>query len=286
MAYAGEVIAVGDQAKAEQFNHLLAMNKLFQGRLTLESGVPVSTSDQSAKSTVYYTQYKGDKIHLFDGSDWEAITFSEPSLDISGLSVGMHDIWMYNNAGTPTLEALAWSSVSARATALARQNGVLSKTGALTRQYVGSIYVDTAGQTNDTELKRHVFNQYNQVRRMLVDVDATYHTYSTTTARLWNNSAANNQLSVCIGTEQILRFTTHAIMRSTSAGTGYAQTHPRMDGNALNVGVSYNITYTGWYNNFGTDDLVACYGRHYFNLYELASAGAFDRMMIQAEAWM
>ena len=40
------------------------------GRLTLESGVPVSTSDQTAKTTVYYTPYVHNVINLWDGADW------------------------------------------------------------------------------------------------------------------------------------------------------------------------------------------------------------------------
>ena len=36
------------------------------GRLTLESGVPVSTTDQTAKTSVYYTPYVSDTIATID----------------------------------------------------------------------------------------------------------------------------------------------------------------------------------------------------------------------------
>src|SRR5690606_1450792 len=40
-----------------------------QGRLTLASGVPVMTTTQSAKSTLYYAPYKGNRIPIYNGVD-------------------------------------------------------------------------------------------------------------------------------------------------------------------------------------------------------------------------
>ena len=37
------------------------------GRLTLESGVPVPSTDQTAKTTIYYTPYIHNSIQLWDG---------------------------------------------------------------------------------------------------------------------------------------------------------------------------------------------------------------------------
>ncbi len=47
-----------------------------------------------------------------------------------------------DSSGTPTLEALVWTNDTTRATALVRQDGVWSKTGALTRRYLGTVRVD------------------------------------------------------------------------------------------------------------------------------------------------
>jgi len=52
------------------------------GRLTLESGVPVSTSDQTAKTNVYFTPYLGNCIGIYDGTSWTLQTFSELTLAI------------------------------------------------------------------------------------------------------------------------------------------------------------------------------------------------------------
>ena len=90
-----------------------------QGRLTLESGVPVSTTDQADKVTLYYTPYVGNKISLYDGvSAWSTVTFAELSLDISAYTASKpYDIWIYNNAGTATLDSTVWTNATTRATA-------------------------------------------------------------------------------------------------------------------------------------------------------------------------
>lgn len=72
-----------------------------QGRLTLVTGTPVMTSDQTAKSQVFYDCYAGKLVPYFDGStdQIEAISSCEVSLTMqtSGTGVtnnaGVFDIW-------------------------------------------------------------------------------------------------------------------------------------------------------------------------------------------------
>lgn len=84
------------------------------GRLTLESGVPISTSDQTAKTTLYFTPYKGNRIGLKSGSSWDLYSFTEKSLSLSGYIKGVvYDIFAYLSSGAPVLESLAWKKVTA-----------------------------------------------------------------------------------------------------------------------------------------------------------------------------
>ena len=77
-----------------------------QGRLTLESGVPISTTDQTDKTTLYYTPYLGNSISLYTSSVWETLTFSELSLNISAYTASKpYDIWAYDNAGVVALDS-------------------------------------------------------------------------------------------------------------------------------------------------------------------------------------
>lgn len=149
---------------------------LFTGRLTLETGVYVSTADQSAKSILYLTGPQGGNVQtwLYDGTSWKFYSFAQISLTLSALTSDKpYDVWLYDNSGTPALELLAWTNDTTRATALATQDGVIVKSGATTRRYVGTIYTSGTSTTEDTEAKRYVWNYYNRISRSLYNAEST-----------------------------------------------------------------------------------------------------------------
>lgn len=153
------------------------------GRLTLESGAPISTTDQIGKTTIYFTPYLGAQIGLYSGSAWAVYTFTERSLALGTLTSGKnYDVFLYDNAGTLTLEfSAAWTSDTARNDALVLQDGVLVKSGATTRRYLGTFRTTATTTTEDsfggTTInvggKRFVWNAYNPVRRYLAVIDTT-----------------------------------------------------------------------------------------------------------------
>lgn len=84
-----------------------------QFRLSLESGQPLSTSDQSAKTTLYATPFGGNWLSFYNGSTWIPRQSAEFSLALSGLTPFRgYDVFAYDNAGTPTLETLGWTAPS------------------------------------------------------------------------------------------------------------------------------------------------------------------------------
>lgn len=191
-------IGIGISEIFLQYSELLEITEteeenMIGGRLTLESGVPVPIADQSAKTTLYYSPYNGDKIKLYDGSLWNWISFSEKSLSLSGLTASTpYDIWGYLSSGDLALEALAWTDGTNRATALAFQDGAYVKSGDATRRYLGSIYINSSGgQTEDTETQRFVWNYHNRVNKNLYKLSTTSHSYTSTSYRPWNNDTAN-----------------------------------------------------------------------------------------------
>jgi hypothetical protein len=174
------------------------------GRLTLTTAVPVTTADVTAAETLYYTPFRGNTIVLFDGTNWRQYTFTELSIDVPD-ATQVQDVFVYDNAGTVSLELTTWTNDTTRATALTTQNGVLVKTGALTRRYVGTFYSTTAGngQTEDSFAKRYVWNYYHRVSRPMRN--------ATETANSWNysllayqqaNANAANQLDFVIGVSE------------------------------------------------------------------------------------
>ena len=152
------------------------------GRLTLTSGTPVTTSDVTAATTIYYTPFMGDKISLSDGTNWATYTFTQRSLSLSGLTANRnYDVFIYNNAGTLTLESLVWNSSSdsnTRTTSLVlTSGGIYTKSGDATRRYLGTFRTTgTTGQTEDSATKRFVFNATNKSDKSIFKAYTTQHT--------------------------------------------------------------------------------------------------------------
>lgn len=182
-----------------------------QGRLTLESGVAVSSTDQTAKTTVYFTPYLGNRVTLYNGSSWRLYTFTEISLALGTLTSGKnYDVFLYDNSGTLTLElSAAWTNDTTRADALTTQDGVYVKSGSTTRLHLGTIRTTSTTTTEDSAGgssssvggKRFVWNRYNRVVRNLVVIDTTNTwSYTTGTWRVANGGTApTNSVEFVLG---------------------------------------------------------------------------------------
>lgn len=160
------------------------------GRLTSESGVPVSTSDRTAQSTLYYTPYIHNVIPLWNGSDWVPTTFTETSLALGTLTSGRpYDVYGYLSGGALVLESLSWTNDTTRATAVTPQDGRYCKSGDKTRLLLGTFYTTATTTTEDSLARRYLCNVYNAIpRRFYATTAATYaHTYTTGAWREWNN---------------------------------------------------------------------------------------------------
>lgn len=216
----GAGTAAGDSLRYEQLADATTLATC-DGRLTLTTGVPVTTADVTAAETLYFAPYRGNRIALYDGSStWNVRTFTELSIDVPDVT-GVHDVFVYDNAGTPTLEVLVWTDETNRATALTTQNGVLVKTGATTRRYVGSFYSTTAGlgQIEDSVANRYLWNYYNRVTRPMRVLEGTATWAYTTDTIRQANGAAGNQLNLVVGYSEDLVSAEVVSMASNSAGS-------------------------------------------------------------------
>lgn len=193
---AAAATAAGHTVRLDQ----VGLQKTNDFRLTLTSGLPVTTANVASATTMYCCPYKGNNIALYDGSAWHVRASSEFSLALGTLTSGLpYDVFCYDNAGTPTLEFLAWTNSTTRATALAYQDGVLSKTGALTRRYLGTFYTTSTTQTEDSVTNRYLWNYYHRVKKPMYVYDATASwAYTTATFRQFNASTTN-QLNFLVG---------------------------------------------------------------------------------------
>lgn len=194
------------------------------GRLSLETGVCVSTTDQTAKTTVYYVPCAGNVIALYNGTAWQTFTFSELSIAVPSTTNTLYDVFVYNNSGTLTLELTAWTNDTTRATAITLQDGVYVKSGSTTRRYVGSFRTTgSSGQTEDSLAKRYVWNMNNRVPRAMRVLETTdTWTVSDNTIRQ-ANGAAGNQLDFVMGVQDaVVEAQVIGNASSNAANSGFA----------------------------------------------------------------
>lgn len=254
-------------------------NALNGFRPTLSTGVPVTTADVIGATTIYYTPYKGNQISLYDGSNWNAIESAEFSLALGTLTAAKpYDIFCYDNAGVATLEFLAWTDDTNRATAVAYQDGVKVKSGDATRRYVGVFYTTSTTTTESSEANRYLQSEDNQVALKLHIADATASwEYTSTTVRQFNGSATN-QVNFIIGsTETLVAAQLHSIRRNSGAGVttvsgiGIDSTSAYANSGAArsdftSTGAAYFTPSEAWYVEY------TGIGKHFLSMLESSAA--------------
>jgi len=173
------------------------------GRLTLTSNTPVTTADVLAATTLYFTPYRGVDIDLYTGTGWMRLQINQLSIAVPATTNTMYDVFVNYNAGTPILSVVAWSTLTTRATGLVYQNGVLILNGDATRRYVGSFSTTgVSGQTEDSAVKRYVWNYYNRIEKHMYVAEAIASWVYTTAT--WRQARANtaNQVDFVIGVSE------------------------------------------------------------------------------------
>lgn len=281
------------------------------GRLTLESGVPVSTSDQIDKTTIYYTPYMHGFVPLYNGSNWYVAPFSELSQTLaddtkSPLAAAtntLYDMFVWNDAGTLRLSrGPAWSSSTSRGTGagtteLERVNGIYVNKVAITNGpaaqrglYVGTIATDGSGANGELNMmfrptaaaggsanRLDVWNMYHRVAVTSLCRDSTNTwTYSTATTRSANNSASNRVTAVFGLSEDAVRSRYSAPVTSTTSNS-MARVGVGRDSTTGFDGVPGQIATQSGSSGFqviGHDSgQPAGIGSHYFQALERAELG-------------
>lgn len=191
-----------------------AMVVMPQGRLTLQTGVPVPVTDQTSATTVYYAPYLGQAVPVWNGSAFvmtdTAGQLSQTTTDTTKSPAAVttnsnYDLFVWIDAGTVRCtRGPAWTSATARGagagtTQLTQLGGVYVNTVSITNgpganlgTYVGTVRSDGSSQLNDSVLKRNVWNMYNRRPRAMAVLDpAASWTYTTNVYRQANGNAAN-----------------------------------------------------------------------------------------------
>jgi hypothetical protein len=247
-------------------------------RLTLTSGTPVTTADVTAAPTIFIEPYKGNRIALYDGSTWNMRTVTASSFSVPATTSTLYDVFVYDSSGTPTYETLAWTNDTTRATALTTQDGVLVKTGAVTRRYLGSFRTTTvSGQTEDSNAKRYVWNYYNRAKRRLRVVEGTASWNYTTATYHQANAAPANQVDAVIGVQEgvpvSLQVSALVLNTTGSVAVGIAigldSTTVADTGNLIAGAMTVSTTATPLHTRY---EAYPSAGRHFFVWLEISAA--------------
>lgn len=248
-------------------------------RLTLSTGVPVTTADVVGATTIYATPYNGNLISLYDGTNWNTRGPPEFSLALGTLISGRpYDIFCYDDSGTPTLEFLAWTDDTTRATAITYQDGVKVKSGDATRRYLGVFYTTSTTTTESSETSRYLQNENNQVPLKLYRVETTTQWTYNGAFRQFNNNTANQVNFVSGSVETLVTVQLHCRRWNSQAGVttvsaiGLDSTSTPIDGTSSrsyfdSTGANYSMTSQAWYIGY------LGVGKHYFSLLEFSNAG-------------
>lgn len=195
-------------------------------RLTLTASTAIA--DAATATTMRLTPFTSGAIALYDGTNWNMYLTGEITLALGTLtSARNYDVFCYANAGTPTLEfSQAWNSDNiTRTDALTTQNGVLCKSGATTRRYVGTFRTISTTQTTDSITQRFLWNNMNRVPRILTITDTTDSWTYPNPNNVWRQvrSQTGNKVEIVCGdvTPVQLRLAGVASVGASTAIVGY-----------------------------------------------------------------
>lgn len=284
----GSAIAADSIVLARRADLLRALNftpaSLCGGRLCLQSGEPLPTTDR-AGGTVYYTPFNSDVLQTYaPGAGWRSHLLTELSLGLPATANTNYDLFAHWNGSALALTAQAWSSDTVRAAPLAALDGRWVLASDPLQLYLGSVRVGASGMAVDAEKNRFVWNAFNACPRLFYQVDSTTHTYAAAAWRSWNDDS-NNFVNLLLGIKSPLQVSLFGDQSGSVAGDP-ARVGIGVDSIGGNVvlGSSSGVNFKGTvqYNNLAGPGLVK------LNICEYShptSTGTYNKAILSGVVW-
>jgi hypothetical protein len=249
------------------------------GRLTLASGCPVLMNNTVySSSMVYFTPYLGNKITLYNGSQWYTKSFAETSLNISAYTGSkVYDIFAADTGSAIFLTSASWTSGSVRNIDITFQDGIYVMSGCPVKKYLGTIYTTDVGKCSMYGNKFHLMNYYNGVQAALsIGNYSASHGYTTGAWRPWNNDATysgSNLISIVTGVPVVCNITGNTDT-SGSAVNQMSLTAISLNGtqiHATTIGTTESAAYYRETHSFGRS-VATSTGLNSISLYEYGNS--------------
>jgi hypothetical protein len=240
------------------------------GRLTLQAGVPVMTSNQTPTGSIYYAPFRGQFIPIWNGATLQQYNFCSSLGDTAGLLTNLggsgnwpvstpFDVFITLNGGVPAIATTQWASLTTRAVGLALFGGLMTNAVAATMRvnptttipvaanqgtFVGSFFTAAAAGTvqwiyggvgtGGAGASFGLCNYYNKVlfNTLVLDNGASY-TYSSATVRPARGSLQNSIAYMQSDSERAAMFSYNSGQQITVANGGTSV------GLGINTGTSF-----------------------------------------------
>lgn len=236
----------------------------FGGRLTLETAVPDSTTDQTGKTHLYYTPDAHNRAPKWNGTNWEQSTFSEYDLSGPTLTSGKnYDVFW---DGSALSLSSAWTNDTTRADALSTQDGIPCLSSDHTKIHVGLIRASGSNTMEDSITKGYVVNRYNRRRRRQQGGNSSTNQSTSSGTISTIDSALDANILICEAGRQEIRVNGYFtgpvsacdanIGVQLDSGTDYARTYPLEMGSGnhmmvsqvqeLPMAIGYHVLHMRW----------------------------------------
>ena len=231
-----------------------------QGRLTVQSGIPISVTSAAGSGSLFYTPYNGNLIPIWNGTNFVMKVFTELVATLNDtlknpgpiLATKINDWFVWYDETVPATPVMRlshgpdWTDNTNRSagTTLIRLNGLLVNVNAITNgpgaqrgTYVGTTradsnggfvsYVFGAAGLGGVQGRIGVWNQYNRASIGMTVTETSTYAYGAGVYRYRNNSPLNSVTFVSGIPEDSFRVDNFQLVQNTA--TSWSNTAIALD---------------------------------------------------------
>lgn len=258
-------------------------------RLSLTSNTYVTTTDVTGATTLYWTPVRSGGTGIvtgYDGTGMVRKTVTQKSLALGTLTSGKNYNVYYDYDGDALALGAAWTNDTTESETLSDYNGATVLSTDSTKLYLGMIRTTATTTTEDSDAKRFVWNQYNQIPRRLKVTSTSGHNYTGVT-RQWNNSTANQVAFVLGAVGPSIPITINGDNTSTSGA--YAIVSLGFNSTTVEDVYEYNqvASSTSTVGASATDGLIASLGYNFVAALERSpgATATFNSFVLSGTIW-